>query len=341
MLIDLIISNSSKHFLEGACMPGVARALEEMGIQTRSFYLDREMATYLREKGERSFSFIDAIKRELPLSDLFQIPTVHWEIGSSLSPSVHLIKSRWTRVCYGDHSLKHENLQLFCPGVDPLWQGEKEKLFDTVCFAPLVCKEAKREAYQRLFSAEALSMINEPPEDFLSLPPNPWLSHNDWLYAIEELEKAKRVQKIVESFKSPLHLFGEHVGKNWLKRIPNAPHIFLHSALPFSECIEVLKQANFFVVDEPQSFVGHPFWALVAPLCGALPLVPYNPLLVHTFGTDAFCYRDPKTLQERLTYFKSDDKKKKELIYEMKKIVLDNFTWKHRLKEFEKIYASF
>jgi hypothetical protein len=341
MLIDLLISNSSKHFLEGTCIPGVMRAFEELGIQTRPFYLDHEMSTYLSKRGERSFTFIDPIKRELPLSDLFQTPTVHWEIGSSLSPSVHLIRSRWTRVCYGDHSLKHENLLSFCPGVDPLWEGEKEKHFDTVCFDSLICKEAKWESYQRLFSTEALTSILEIPENFLSLPPNTKLSHNDWLYAIEELEKAERVQRLVKSFKTPFHLFGEHVGKNWLKRLPNASHIFLHSALPFSEYIEVLKQAHFLVVDQPQSFAGHPFWALVAPLCGALPLVPFNSLLIETFGTSAFCYQDEQSLQERLLYFKSHAKEKKELIEQMKKVVLSHFTWKHRMKEIEKIYASF
>jgi hypothetical protein len=343
-MIDLLVSNSSWYSLESTCIPGIERAFAELGIETRRFDLDHEMADYLRERGEKALCLTDPIKRERPLSDIFQIPTIQWEIGVTLSPVIHLLKSPYTQLVYSDYSVKHGRIKNFCPAVDPKWQGEKEKFYHTVCFEPLTCLDAKKESLKRLFPNITLEHIERYQDSkWLNASLHPAISHNDSLHAMEDLRKAKRLLPLVESFQSPLSLFGEHVGKNWLVRLENASKVSLHSLLPFSERIEVLKSSEFLLVDTPQEYIGHPFWMLVAPLCGALPLVPHNPMLEKTFGTQAFCYHseEPESLQERLHFFQENKDQKKALVEEMKKVILKEFTWKNQLQKLEKLYASF
>lgn len=342
MKIDLLLANPQQHGLETFCLKGVQRAFEKMGVESRVFNLTYEMGEYLRAPNkEQALCFVDPLKRKRPLSDILCVPTFHWEVTPSMSGAVHLLNSEFTKVGFSDHSLKCRGLFPLCPGVDPIWEGEEEIRFETVLFDPLIDQTAKQKSWERLFSKEAVEALQKAAgkvitvQDLLDPMENIEITHNDWIYALEEIGKAGRIRALVESFCTPISLFGEHIGANWLVRLKNCEHVNLHSLLPFAEHLRVLKRAKSLVIDTPVGFDGLPLWFLVAPLCGSIPLIPYSPILLKHFGDFPIFYKrgNGESLQGTLLPFLKDEKKRKMLVQEMKERVLARFTWQHQIQE--------
>jgi hypothetical protein len=109
-------------------------------------------------------------------------------------------------------------------------------------------------------SFEAVSKILEDHKRPVSL--------NHLLNAIETYRKAKRTYEAIVSFEGEhLDVFGEHIGNNWLKRLPNVSKIRLHHTLPYTEHLAVLNQSKQVIIDPLE-----PHWILPALAAGCTPL---------------------------------------------------------------------
>ncbi len=72
---------------------------------------------------------------------------------------------------------------------------------------------------------------------------------------------------ILEALKGiPLHLFGEHIGADWLVRVPSS--VKVHTSLPYIEQLEVLASASILLAEPGSRWYG----AALAANC--LPLLP-------------------------------------------------------------------
>ena len=88
--------------------------------------------------------------------------------------------------------------------------------------------------------------------------------------AILFLDLDESTRAFVESFDSRIDIFGNHKGKNWLVRLKNREHVYLHMPLPFTEQLRALSMSRFVIMkeDDPLS----PF-ALAADCLPVMQLV--------------------------------------------------------------------
>jgi hypothetical protein len=109
----------------------------------------------------------------------------------------------------------------------------------------------------------------------------------DLLYALEEAIEAEATYTLVSSLKVPrIDLFGEHVGNNWLRRLPSPECVHLHSSLPFVEHYRVLAQSKVLLCDGVHTPDGAPPWLLPALALDCLVVTPSTPYLCDLLGED-------------------------------------------------------
>lgn len=254
--IDLLLSQECGYTYETYCSHKVAQILEKKEIPYKKIYLNRGVLNdYLvfveRDPPEQWLGFAPLI----PLCDLFDIPQSVWAESSIAEVKPHLSFKR------GKVFLPTPTPQAHCipHGVERC--VPHEPLFDTVFFSPLVDIENLKERWREFFPEATASLLErgEAPQD----DPTGHL-----LAAAEEYLKAKRAFSVISTASTPLHVFGEHIGNNWYRRLANAAHIYLHAPLPYTEHFSVMRQSRIVILD-PLDWR----WSVTAAAAGAVPLL--------------------------------------------------------------------
>lgn len=115
------------------------------------------------------------------------------------------------------------------------------------------------------------------------------------LFADLNPEAEKTVECTAAFQHTPLDVFGEHAGNNWLVRLPQT--VKLHAKLPFREHFEVLQEAKIIIAKPNDPW----YWQAIAANC--LPLPPDEGIVTYflTHPTERGKKIEPlkKKVQER------------------------------------------
>lgn len=356
MSIDLLVKENKSFSSEIYWAKCFQKALKNEGIEAPIISLQCSMRHYLQKLNRNPprwmFSFSDLLGFKKPLSDLFKVPQFLWKMDGGFSQCAHILESDWTYLGLGDsylvRKLNHERVFALPPAIEPFSSESCDPLFETVLFEPLIDSERKKMLYSSLFGQDVQSAVfsklkqtlKHPIDRIKEKPLKTELSINDWIYALEESGKARKIQDLISSFSTPLHVFGEHVGAKWYKRLPNSQWIHLHSALPFLEHFEVLRRSHFLVIDCWEKEEGYPFWFLVAASCGALPLIPYSKSRESLIEDLPIVYRSLEELKERILILRENKQLRRSLVLDLKTKVEKMFSWDVLTKQLcERLYA--
>ncbi len=295
MRVDLILTDRKHYSYEGYAARAVSSVFEKLAIPCGTIYLaDGGLSDYLIHlessppKWTVGFSLLTA--HQTPLCDIVEIPHFYWTAGS-LSAALHFLHSPFGKIGIHDPALykklssAHRNVYFLPPGID-LTLTSVEKTFDLVIFGDLIDLECLKKTWHEVLSAEEIARV----ENAIELQ-DPLVAKNRYFYAeqyLKGIEMNRVVQEVGHSFS--LDIFGEHMGNNWLVRLPSQIH--LHAPLPYSECFELLRASKMALLnpDDP--------WHDVAIAAGCLPL-PLDPQKI------AFFLKHPEERERKVAEMRS------------------------------------
>jgi hypothetical protein len=274
MRIDLLLTSRSGFSYENYAAKRITEEFEKRGVPHKKIFLSdgifNDYIRYVEEDPPHSIlSFDPILPYETPLCDLVEVPQVIWA-KSSLSEAAHFLQSRFGRVCLPTPTRLSKTFYL-PHGVEA--RTQKESLFDVVFFSPLVDTTCLRERWSEFFSVEVIEIIekslcSEKPLYTIFREASFPISLCHTIEAVEEFERAERAYQVITHYKgNVLDVFGEHIGSNWYRRLPNSSTIHLHASLPYAAHFDVLAQSKIVILDPLDCS-----WELPAAASGCLPL---------------------------------------------------------------------
>jgi len=278
MRLDLVLRERTAYSYEGYTSRQVAAALEKKKIPFKTICLgDGVLNDYIRflQEDPPSYmvSFTDLFPYDRPFCDVVQVPQFFWT-NHSLSEAAHYLNSDYGKIGL-PYSCDLPRTVYLPHGVER--SPPQEKFFDTVIFSPLMDLTNLEKMWEEFFPREMINIIKAAIETGL-LPyeavvhvlegnTHP-VSMNHLLNGVETYQKAKRTYSSIASFEGEcLDVFGEHIGNNWLKRLPNVNKVRLHYKLPYTEHLAVLKQSKQVIIDPLE-----PHWIMPAVAAGCIPV---------------------------------------------------------------------
>lgn len=270
MLIDLILADRRHYTYENYAARQIKKALEKFNLQNRTIYLsDGFLSDYfelIREEENRpnwALGFETLSPYCKPLCDIFQIRYFYWT-EESIAPALNLLQSAFGNVGIHDlqlcEKLQNPKLHFLPHGVEESSKLSVERLFDLVLFADLIDLNFLKTTWAKNCSPEAIHLISEAIHF-----KDPFKAGEDFFFAEQYLKAEETYKKVREiGNQTRLDIFGEHMGNNWLIRLP--PNVHLHSKLPYTEYFELLVSSKLALI-EPSSP-----WYLQAIALGCLPV---------------------------------------------------------------------
>lgn len=314
MRIDLLLTSRSAITYETHAANRVAAVCEKRGIPYKKIFLsDGVLQDYVRYVAEdppkRILSFDPILPYETPFCDLVGVPQLMWA-KNSLSEAAHFLTSKHGMVGLPIPTTLSKTVYL-PHGVERIQR--MEPLFDVVFFSPLVDPACLRERWKEFFPEEVISLLDVTVSSgkpaYETLKDAPWpISLCHTIEAVEEYVKAKRAYKVISSFKGhTLDVFGEHIGSNWYRRLPNALNIRLHASLPYTAHFDVLAQSKLAILDPLDRC-----WELHAAAVGCLPLMA-----------------DLENLHEQIAVYIGDSKKREKALESYQEHI-ERQTWENQ-----------
>lgn len=282
MRFDLVLGDRKSYTYEGYSAKCVAAQLEKKNIPFKIIYLsDGIFNDYLRflqnDPPTSMINFIDLFQHDYPFCDMVQVPQFFWT-QHSISEAAHFLNSQYGKIGLPQASPFPQTVVL-SSGVE---NTSKEKpIFDTVFFSPLVDLDDLEKIWEDFYPQNIIALLKKiiqtevTSEEIIKTFKTESLSLI--LRGVERYRKAKRAYEIISTFEGGyLDVFGEHIGNNWLKRLPNAKWIRLHYKLPYIEHLEVLKKSKQVIIDPLEPHWIAPAIAYGCELIGGLipPILP-------------------------------------------------------------------
>ncbi len=274
-----MLSNRLGYSYEGYTARQMAAVLEKKGIGFNFVYLSdgnlNEYIRYLSDAPPTSMvSFSDQFMLERPFCDIVRVPQFFWA-KHSLAEAAHFLHSE-----FGTIGLPHATTlprTFHLPhGVTPA--SAQERTFDTVFFSPLVDLNDLEAMWEDFYPSDILKKLKQavatalPPYEAATAVMEDPSTLSLLLQGICSYRKAQFAYQAITSFEGErLDVFGEHVGNNWLKRLPNVKRVHLHYKLPYTEHLEVLKQSRAVILDPLEPHWAAPAQAYGCALLGEVP----------------------------------------------------------------------
>lgn len=356
MHVDLLTCSRKFYSYETYAATHLAHAFQEIGMATAIFSLDDGgLSEYLSQAAANppkwTVAFKPLLKLTQPLCDILGIPHLHWE-RRSLSYSAHLMGSRFGKMALTDRKAAAHYSLTFLPHATHLNVGKlcAGRPYDVVLFADLVDEACKLSLWKELFPPEGVSLLIEGAKRCLQDPNTlPFhvahllhraspeaLAFHDVAFFLEDYVRAVRMRTLIESFEGvQVHIFGDHIGNNWLRRLKNKDWISLHSTLPYTEHFEVLKMAKILVRSHDKGFDGSDEWVLPAIEAGCLPLIPPIPYFEERLGNERRLFYEDN-LSDQITYFLAHPAERAALVSQLKEVLIPGNPFEERAKQ---IYA--
>ncbi len=341
MHVDILTENRWSYTQENYLAEQVKRGFDALGVKWRHIALsDGTFGSYLlnEDRPDWTLAFKDPIKQQTPICELMRIPHFQWE-HQSLAGVVHHLEASYSHVAFTDRGV--DGVHFLPHGVDPDLKGEKERIFDVVLFNDLIDTQNKIQTWHELFCKQGVKLLEQgvvscankfPVKHLIGQKPDV-LSLNDLVHGVEEYLRAEKVCELVCTLKGG-HLFGEHIGNNWLVRLNN--RVSLHAKLPYIEHFEVLKMSRILVREQWPGSDGSDEWLLPALQVGCLVLTNPTPYLEELVGKESEIFYpegDWKGLQERIDFFLAHPEKAKLIIEELQEKCVESHSWNRQVQE--------
>ncbi|MCH9628103.1 MAG: hypothetical protein S4CHLAM2_17560 [Chlamydiales bacterium] len=279
MRFDLVLSNRQSYSYEGYTARQLAAALEKKKITYKCIYLSdgilNEYIRYVEEDPPTSMvCFSDHFALERPFCDIVRVPQLFW-VQHSLAEAAHFVHSDFGKIGLPEPSTLPNTVYL-PHGVtsDP----PLEPVFDTVFFSPLIDLDDLKRMWEDFYPKEVLEKLKRaiasdlPPYEAASAVVDHPAELTLLFQGVCSYKKAVFAHHAITSFEGErLDVFGEHMGNNWLKRLPNASKVHLHYKLPYTEHLEVLKQSRAVILDPLEPHWAAPAQAFGCTLQGVVP----------------------------------------------------------------------
>ncbi|MCC5832661.1 MAG: hypothetical protein JJU12_06425 [Chlamydiales bacterium] len=299
MRIDILLRSRNAFNYEIYAAKRLSGMLERRGIPFKQIvFSDCILLPYLqfleKDPPRSIVSFDPILPYQTPFCDFVGVPQLLW-VKNSLCEAAHFLTSKYGIV--GLPTPTDLDKTVYLPhGIEAIPRQEDQ--FDVVFFSPLVDTECLRERWKEFFSDEVIELLDtavssgRPAYETLKEAPCP-LSLCHSIEAVEEYTKAVRAYKTISSCKGhTLDVFGEHIGNNWYRRLPNALHLRLHAPLPYTAHFDVLAQSKLVILDPLDRS-----WELPAAAAGCLPLMA-----------------DLEDLHEQIALYLADSKKREKAL---------------------------
>ncbi len=345
--VDLLIRSSKPFSFEKYMAKALTEAFEGFGVATQSVAFDQKgVLEYASSVNEDPPLFTLSFSHQLSLKNK-EIPHFYWE-WRTVAESLHLLNfhSKLGISCR-KMAQKCSSLGLdvsFLPPAAKFPEKEShERPYDVVLFDDLICTNYLEQNWQEFFEPSYVqklhAIVEKCQENPSHLPLDVILSQgideeklNDTLFLAEEYLKAKRISALLETFEGvQVHVFGEHIGNNWLKRLKNSKNIHLHSSHTqaglYTDYFDILKSSKWIVRDQIHHKDGVDEWVFAAIAHGCLPITSKTPYLEQELGRDLWVFYSDGNwdeMNERLRPFSAD------ILVELKERVKKNHTFESR-----------
>lgn len=350
--VDLLLTKFKPFSFEMYVASAMESAFQKQGIEVRKVFMhERQVLDYLEELKWDKPSFTLSFSEGLSLKN-FEIPHFYWE-WRTLAESLHLVREKNTRLGFGCRKLVEScrscgwDLKFIAPAVSSFELGAPcERKYDIVFFDNLIDTNCLKNDWSELFREQFVNtqhlVLDRCEKDRKLLPLEViWKtgiqegSLNDLLFSVEEYLLAQRVHQWIESIEGyTIHVFGEHIGNNWLRRLKNGKNVYLHSSLPYAqpyvEYMEILSMSKILVRDEIQFRDGCDEWIFAAVAHGCLPLMTPTLFLEETFGPDAPFFTTQEQLQELIHKYLSHPQEREQLVRILREKVMRSHTFEKR-----------
>ncbi|MEZ5315501.1 MAG: hypothetical protein R3E91_04770 [Chlamydiales bacterium] len=320
MRIDLLLTSSIESTYENYMAKQIIFEFEKLGILYKKVLLfDGVLQDYLqlleKDPPVTMISFQSILPYQSPLGDLVGVSQLMW-VMNSLSEGAHFLTSE-----YGTLALPNPtNLPrtLYLPhGVKPL--TSKKPYFDVIFLSPLVDTNCLRKRWIEVFSDPEIDRINDVITQAnlgysiyeLLKNSSDSLTLKYKIGIIEEYLKAKRAYRVITSCRDyPLDVFGDHIGRDWYLRLPNAEGIHLHPSLPYTAHFDLFTESKIVILDPLDTS-----WRLAAAAGGSLPL-----------------RADLEDLHEQVLFYLADDQHRLEALQDYQEEI-QNHTWETQVSQ--------
>jgi hypothetical protein len=353
MRIDMILQNSNPFGYAAYTASKMKAALEKEGVKVGVVSLEEGTLQKYMEYA-KEYPPIGLITYEGTLSK-----SVHFQkllncqelfiAEHALTPIAHFLGQSNTIIGLPDRNLARYAKGYFFPQpVEGRFNRKSlSRPIKIATFASLIDMSRLHSIWRELFSKKVCeAMMNwsmlfkershiHPLQQMLSLPAETialctQTSGHDLVLATTQYLEASKIRPLVEAFNSlPIHLFGNHFGRNLYATLPNPENVYLHALPPYKQVLNLLEEIEIVVMEPLESIDGPPEYFFHALQQGALPLTPPSPFLEELFGKEAaLFYRSHEELIEKCHLYLNDSKKRSLLVDELRQIDMKPFSWK-------------
>jgi hypothetical protein len=244
MLVDILLSDKRFYTFEGYAAGQVRRIFEKKGIAHRTLVLsDSILHVYLSSLQERAPDWTLSFTSVAPFYDLIDLPHFCW-VNEPSAPALQVLRSPKGMLGISDMELIKRlasKRAFFLPvGIEPLINRPK-KCFNIVAFADLI----------------DLAFLEK-------------MCREDVKHSV----LAQKTHKEIDALEGlSIDIFGEHIGHNWLVRLPSS--VRLHSSLPYIEHFTVLSSSVLILAELSDQW----YWPAIA--AGCLPVVANKEQIQH------------------------------------------------------------
>lgn len=210
------------------------------------------------------------------------------------------------------------------------WEKKYPKEFVAVLdhAAEMSLRDTTLSFYDAFVKAVNESKISLPVADF------------DFIELMSDLEDYVRGKYRVELVKSikdaKVDVFGsESAISGWKKHLgQNHTNVVIHDPVPYSEAMEIMKQAKIVLNNSPSFRLGNHERVLAGLACGALVFTDENPYMKDNFKDDEsiafYNYDQLDKVNDKVNAYLKDDAKRQQVANKGREIVMNNHTWDHR-----------
>lgn len=263
MRVDLLLTDRKFYTFEASMAQKIKEEFEQRGLSFHEIYLsDGVLHDYLgyvkQSPPDWTLSFNELTPKQIPLCDVLRILHFYW-VEKELGPAIGYLNSQFGTLGVPEKdvvaSLNHPRCHWLPHGLEVV-QSMDKKQFQVVCFDDLVDTAFLWKKWEGMFEQKVLQELQAAIDS-----KSPLVAQGYYGFAELYLKASETLKKIAPWRELPLSMFGEHVGNNWLKRLPRC--VNLMSKLPYCEHFEVLKMSTFLLTPPESPW----FWHAVASGC--------------------------------------------------------------------------
>lgn len=269
MKIDILVADcpygTTPHFSKA-----LAAGLEKEGAHARLHWIDDFFRSALNNPPDFTCSFSDIHMNGQPLAALWNIPHLSMLVDPAIYFQHHIHPNSYIS-CVDPNDvpfLNHKNAFYLPHGGDPahLTPPDTHRPYDVVFFGTCLDLPPPHPLGDAILTKQGPTLLETTTD--------PELHHTLDLYI-----RAKDRIDLLNSLKDHnLHIWGSGP---WEKYVP---HATIHPPIPFTETVEIMKQAKVVVNSSPRLKNGWHERLFYGALCGAAPLSAHPLGYSYTYG---------------------------------------------------------